>query len=117
MIRLILGLILGGGLGALAGNAALERLFANVSFQDIWDKLDDRGPVFLAVIALPLLFMVLRGIIGHIIAMALIAGGVSFALKYGLQDGADWSQVLTLAAAYAIVATLVYRLLVSRALG
>lgn len=117
MIRLILGLALGGGLGALAGNAALQQLFADVSLQDVWERLDDRGPVFLAVAVLPLLFLVLRGIIGHLIAMALVAGGVSLALKYGLQDGATWSQALALSAAYAIVSVLVYRLLVSRALG
>lgn len=116
MMRVILALVLGGGLGAAAANVGLQQFFG-VSFEELWSDIDDRGPVFIAVVVLPILFLLVRGWAGMLISMALVAAGVSLALKFGVQDDAPWTHVATMGVIYSVVAVGVYRLLVSRAFG
>lgn len=116
MMRSLIGLILGGSLGAAAGNYALVEVF-DVSLQEIWERLDERGPIFAAALALPILFWLVRGWLGWLVSTLLLSIGASFALKLWLEDGAPWEQVVTLTTIYALVAVMVYRMLISRVLG
>ena len=109
MIRLLFGIVLAGALGAAAGNAALVNLF-DVSLSEVWDKLPSRGPLFTAVIGLPLIFLIVRGFLGWIFSILALALGVAAALKFGVDDGMPWDQALTLTGAYAATAVVVYKL-------
>ncbi|MEL6978765.1 MAG: hypothetical protein AAGM38_08825, partial [Pseudomonadota bacterium] len=116
MLRAIIGLVLGGAFGAAAGNAALVQIFG-VGFEALWDRLDDRGPIFAAVVMLPILFLIVRGWLGWLVSALLMSVVMSAGLKLWLQDEMPWEQALTLTTIYALVAIAVYRLLISRVLG
>lgn len=113
MIRILFGLIAAAALGAAAGNAALINFF-DVDLAEVIDRLDERGPLFAAVIGLPILFWLVRGMLGWVFSIAALAVGVAAALKYGLQDDLPWEQALTLTGVYALVAVIVYRLTLGR---
>lgn len=116
MGRGILGLIGGGLLGAVAGNAALMQIFGK-SAEEMFAEMDESTLIFGAVIALPLLFLLVRGWIGMLFSAAILSGGMALASKLYFQDDLPWEQVLTMTAVYGLVAVAVYRLLVSRVLG
>lgn len=113
MLRILGGLVAAGVLGTAAGNAALSGLFG-IEVGEVFDKLDDRGPVFAAAIGLPILFWLVRGWLGWLFSILALAVGVAAALKFGLQDDMPWEQALTLTSVYALVAVIVYRLTLGR---
>lgn len=116
MGRGILGLIAGGALGAIAGNAALMQFFGK-SFNEIWERTDERTLIFAAVIGLPLLFLFVRGWIGSLVAAMLLSGVAAAAAKLYFETDMSWQEVLTMTTVYGLVAVVIYRTLVSRVLG
>lgn len=113
MLQILLGIVLAGALGAVAGNAALINLF-DVDLSEILNKLPERGPVFAATIGLPIVFWIVRGMLGWVFSILALGLGVAAALKFGLEDGMPWDQALTLTGVYAAVSVLVYRLTIGR---
>ena len=116
MMRFLFALVAAAVAGAAGGHYALMESFG-LSSGELFDKLGDRGVSFGAVVALPVLFFVLRGWLGWIVASLLLSAVTAGALKFALEDDAPWDQVLTLTTVYALIAVAVYRLLVGRVLG
>lgn len=116
MVRIILGLLLGGGAGLALSQTAVSQLFD----RDIWElvgRLGERGPAFAILIGLPILYWIIRGWVGFLVSTALVAAGAALAMKLYLEDDLPWEQVATMTGVYALAAIAVYQLLVSRALG
>ncbi len=116
MGRGILGLIAGGLLGGVAGNAALMQLFGKPA-SEMFEQMDEKSLIFVAVIGLPLLFLFVRGWIGSLIGAAMLSGGAAMASKLYFENDMPWREVLTMTTVYGVVAVVIYRTLVSRVLG
>lgn len=116
MSRILLGLILGGGVGLAASQTAVSQIFD----RDLWDlieRIDDRGPAFVVLIGLPIVYWLVRGWVGFLVSTALVAGVAALAMKLYLEDDMPWEQVATMTGVYALAAIAIYQVLVSRALG
>lgn len=116
MGRGLLGLVAGGLLGAVAGNAALMQFFGK-SASELYEQMDEKSLVYAAVIGLPILFLFMRGWIGSLVGALLLSGGAAIASKLYFQTDMSWQEVLTMTTVYAVVAVFIYRMLVSRVLG
>ena len=116
MGRGILGLIAGGLLGAVAGNAALVQFFGDTINERIAD-MDQKSLVFAAVIGLPIFFYFVRSWIGSLVGALLLSGGAAVASKLYFENDMPWKEVLTMTTVYGVVAVIIYRMLVSRVLG
>lgn len=116
MGRGLLGLIAGGAFGALAGNAALMQFFGK-SASELYAQMDEKSLIFAAVVALPLLFLFVRGWIGSLVGALLLSGGAAIASKLYFETDMSWKEVLTMTTVYGVVAVFIYRMLVSRVLG
>ncbi len=116
MSRIFWGLLIGGGLGALASQATLAQLFDR-DWRELVAELDTRSAALLALVALPLLVILVRGWIGFLVSTLLVAGGSALALKLYVEDDAPWTEVMVMTGVYAVVATAVYHLLVRRVIG
>lgn len=117
MLRILFALAAAGGLGAVAGNATLLQLFDDVDWPGLYERLDERGLVYVAIVAAPILLWLVRGFVGWLITMAVVAGAIVLALRVGLEDDAPIDQIATLAAVYSVVGVTAYRLLTSRIFG
>lgn len=117
MLRFLFAILLAAGLGAAAGNATMIQLFDEVGLAEIWERLDDRGLAFAAVVAAPVVFLLVRGFVGWLITVAIVAGAIVLALRVGLQDDAPLEQIAALAGAYSVVGVTVYRVIILRILG
>ena len=89
MLRIFLGLLLGGGGGLAASHLAVAELF-NIDFWSLAQSSDKRLIAFAVVAGLPLLVILLRGWIGFLVstlfillAFAFQCSGQSFFLGLG----------------------------------
>lgn len=113
MGRVIAAILVGCLVGAAAGNAALVELF-DVTLGEIWTDLDDRGPVFAAALALPLLLWLLKGWVGLLLSTAVLVVGVAAGLKFGVDSDMPWDQAAVVAGTYGLGAMLAYKLVLAR---
>ena len=116
MLRIFLGLLLGGGGGLAASHLAVAELF-NIDFWSLAQSSDKRLIAFAVIAGLPLLVILLRGWIGFLVSTLFIAGGSALAIKLYVEDNLPWEQVLTMTVVYALVSIAVYKLLVRRVIG
>lgn len=116
MMRIFIGLLLGGAFGLAASQAVVSQLFG----VDLWGlikELDTRSVAFLVLVGLPLLGMMVRGALGFLVTTAILAGGAALAVKLYLQDGMPWEQTLAMTGVYAVVATTIYMVIIRRVFG
>lgn len=116
MLRVILGLLIGGGLGLAASQVAVSELFER-DLTELFAELQARSGGFGALIALPILFLLLRGVVGFLVSTALIAGVAAVAIKLYLDQDMPIEQVAVMTGVFALVATAIYQLLVRRVIG
>ncbi|NIA68247.1 hypothetical protein HBA54_06545 [Pelagibius litoralis] len=112
MIRTILAVVLGGAAGTLA-NAAAAALFLNPDLFARLAAVPNRYAIgILFAAALPIIYRLIRGPAGAVVALLLLTLAPSLLAKLGLGAMTAWTTVLALNFVYALVTLIVYRLVV-----
>ena len=111
ILRTVLAVLVAGAAGTLA-NAAAAGLFLRADLFERLAVVPNRSLIGIVFIALlPLIYRLLRGAWGALVALLLLTLAPSLLAKLGLGAMTAWSTVLALNFVYALVALIVYRLI------
>ncbi len=112
LIRIILGVVAAGVAGTLA-NAAAAGLFLRPDLFERLAVVPNRYFIGVALaLAIPLIYRLLRGPAGALVALAFLTVAPSLLAKLGLGAMTAWTTVLALNFVYALAALVAYRLVV-----
>lgn len=110
ILRTVLAVVIAGAAGTLA-NAAAAGLFLRPDLFERLAVVPNRYVIaILFVAAVPLIYRLLRGAWGAVVALVLLTLAPSLLAKLGLGALTPWSTVLALNFVYGLVALIAYRL-------